>query len=44
MPRWLNNIIYVIIAIVSLGCTMQGIKWKSKPKENKNQRGKYSLY
>ena len=33
MPRWLNNIIYSIVAVVSLGCTMQGIKWQSETKE-----------
>ena len=38
MRRWLNNIIYVIIAIVSLGCTMQGIQWQSKNK-NKKEKG-----
>lgn len=46
MPRWLNNTIYAIIAVVSLGCTMQGIKWQSKPKVNKKEKekGKYLLY
>lgn len=42
-PRWLNNTIYIIIAIVSMGCTMQGIKWKSKEKKHSGN-GKYSLY
>ena len=38
MPRWLNNTIYVMIAIVSMGCSMQGIKWKpSEKKNNMNQ-------
>lgn len=49
MSRWLNNTIYVIIAIVSMGCTMQGIKWqtnknKNKDKNNMNNSGNYSLY
>lgn len=43
MRRWLNNTIYLIIAIVSMGCTMQGIKWQSKEKKQKIS-GKYSLY
>lgn len=44
MPKWLNNIFYVIIVVVSMGCTMQGIEWKSyKKKEKDKQPGKYSL-
>ena len=49
MPRWLNNTLYAIIAIVSMGCTMQGIKWisnkpKEKPNDKTNKNGKYQLY
>ena len=40
MPRWLNNMIYIIIAIVSMGCTMQGIKWQSRKKDKKNDKWK----
>lgn len=44
MPKWLNNTWYVIVAIVSMGCTMQGIEWKSYKKNDKNKpSGKYSL-
>lgn len=44
MPKWLNNTFYVIIAVLSLGCTMQGIQWKSyKKKDKMNHNEKYSL-
>jgi len=44
MPKWSNNTWYVIVAIVSIEDTMQGIEWKSYKKKDKNkQLGKYSL-
>lgn len=44
MPRWLNNTWYIIVAIVTMGCAMQGVEWKSNEKKTKNkQPGKYSL-
>ena len=42
MSRWLNNTWYIIVAIVSMGCAMQGLEWKSNKKKEKNV-GKYSL-
>ena len=32
MPNWLNNTLYVIVLIISMGCVTQGWEWKSNKK------------
>ncbi|MDQ0860857.1 hypothetical protein QFZ72_004336 [Bacillus sp. V2I10] len=28
MPKWLNNTLYVLVLIVSIGCVSHGFEWK----------------
>ena len=44
MKVFFNNTWYVIVAIVSMGCAMQGLEWKSNKKKEKAKRnGNYTL-
>lgn len=36
MPNWLNNTIYVIVIIVSMGCITHGFEWKTKKQVAEN--------
>lgn len=38
MRNFLNNTWYIIVVVVTMGCVMQGLEWKSNKKKDKTKQ------